>query len=180
MVPCLTEQACRVRLDFSAMALPGALQERRAAWQSALQSERSDFRFLPENPAGIDRLFECKPVTLFGWECARRICGGLDRQYEPDQTLNFYSLPSATVIASYPYLYQTAYTSTSRIRPSCLLSLSLRHQGATFGQETEVFGNKGFRSDFDPLNHGDTHHWWIANLATTTDTSPLGFHRMEH
>jgi len=49
-----------------------------------------------------------------------------DAQYEPDRTLNFYSLPSATVIASFPYTFQL-------VSP-VLTDFTLAASGSTIGQ----------------------------------------------
>ena len=53
-----------------------------------------------------------------------------DYVYEPDRTLNFYSLPSENVISSFPY---TIYATSSS---TYLFDFTLAASGATIGQET--------------------------------------------
>jgi hypothetical protein len=51
----------------------------------------------------------------------------MDYQYRPDRTLNFYSLPSGTVISSFPYTINTYPT---------LFDFTLAASGATIGRVT--------------------------------------------
>jgi Putative Ig domain len=53
-----------------------------------------------------------------------------DSQYEPDRTLNFYSLPSGAVISSFPYTFQNGFD---------FFDFSLAASGSTIGQVTGTF-----------------------------------------
>jgi hypothetical protein len=54
-------------------------------------------------------------------------------QYETDRSLNFYSLPSTTVISNFPYTYPTG--STYSTSPPFLADFSLSGSGTVIGQE---------------------------------------------
>ncbi|MFP5206718.1 MAG: putative Ig domain-containing protein, partial [Acidobacteriota bacterium] len=55
---------------------------------------------------------------------------GLDYQFEPDRTLNFYSLPSRNVISSFPYTFYSNLNPTA----TGLVDFTLAASGTTIGQ----------------------------------------------
>lgn len=68
-----------------------------------------------------------------------------DAQYEPDRTLNFYSLPSGSVISSFPYTYQSAAGTTD------LLDFTLAASGTTIGRLTTVYQSPTITREVTPI-----------------------------
>lgn len=81
-----------------------------------------------------------------------------DAQYEPDRTLNFYSLPSGGIIKSYPYTYQDG-------QPA-LLDFTLASSGETIAQITGTWQNPQwtFARQVTPLTGGSA--IWSDTPAT--------------
>jgi hypothetical protein len=69
-----------------------------------------------------------------------------DAQYKTDRTLNFYSLPSAAIIKSYPYALQETQP--------MLLDFNLAASGATIAQVTEILQTRLYTGEVTPLSGG--------------------------
>ncbi len=89
-----------------------------------------------------------------------------DGQYVPDRTLNFYSLPSASVLSSFPYTYNTGAT-------PYLTDFSLSGSGTAVAQALYTASSSVASGQVTGID-GTPLIWSATGLAGTIDLSPDG------